>query len=55
MLAAVEGDVSIGRLLIERGAKRDSINSLNETALSIATNRGYDLFVELLNEQVAST
>jgi ankyrin repeat protein len=49
MLAAVEGDVPIGRLLIEHGAKTDSVNSKNETALSIATNRGYDLFVELLN------
>ena len=55
MLAAVEGDVPIGRLLIEHGAKRDSINSLNETALSIATNRGYDLFVALLNEPAAAT
>jgi ankyrin repeat protein len=53
MLAAVEGDVPIGRLLIERGAKTDSVNSKNETALSIATNRGYDLFVELLAEQNA--
>jgi ankyrin repeat protein len=51
MLAAVEGGVPIGRLLIERGAKTDSVNNKNETALSIATNRGYDLFVELLAEQ----
>ena len=55
MLAAVEGDVPIGRLLIERGAIVTAKNDKNETALSIATNRGYDLFVALLNEQAAAT
>lgn len=51
MLAAVEGDVPVGRLLLERGAIATTQNSRNETALSIATNRGYDLFVALLAEQ----
>jgi len=49
MLAAVEGDVPIGKLLLEYGANASAFNNKNETALSIATNRGYDLFVELLN------
>ena len=53
MLAAVEGAVPIGRLLIERGAAVGAKNGRDETALSIATNRGYDLFVELLNERAA--
>jgi hypothetical protein len=55
MLAAVEGNVPIGRLLIERGAVVGAKNGKDETALSIATNRGYDLFVELLNEPAAVT
>lgn len=55
MLAAVEGDVPIGRLLIERGAIVTAKNDKDETALSIATNRGYDLFVALLNEHAAAT
>ena len=49
MLAAVEGDVPIGRLLLEKGANITASNNKNETALSIATNRGYALFVELLS------
>jgi ankyrin repeat protein len=49
MLAAVEGDVPIGKLLLERGANITASNNKNETALSIATNRGYDLFVALLS------
>jgi ankyrin repeat protein len=48
MLAAVEGNVPLGRLLIEHGANPTTPNSKGETPLSIATNRGYDLFVELL-------
>jgi ankyrin repeat protein len=48
MLAAVEGDVPVGRLLLERGANATTPNSKGETPLSIATHRGYDLFVELL-------
>jgi ankyrin repeat protein len=49
MLAAVEGDVPIGKLLLEHGANVSTCNNKNETALSIATNRGYALFVELLS------
>lgn len=50
MLAAVEGDVPIGRLLVEKGAIIDASNNKEETARSLAANRGYTLFVELLNE-----
>lgn len=55
MLAAVEGAVPLGRLLIERGAAVGAKNGKGETALSIATNRGYDLFVELLKEHAAAS
>jgi uncharacterized protein len=54
MLAAVEGDVPIGRLLVEKGAIIDASNNKEETARSLATNRGYTLFVELLNGASAS-
>ena len=50
MLAAVEGNVPIGRLLLERGALSTTQNSTHETALSIATHRSNDLFVALLHE-----
>ncbi|HEY4358040.1 MAG TPA: ankyrin repeat domain-containing protein [Acidobacteriaceae bacterium] len=50
MLAAVEGDVPIGRLLLENGANAALKNNRSETALNLATNRGYELFVELLAE-----
>ena len=55
MLAAVEGDVPIGRLLIERGAIVTAKNDKDETALGIATNRRHDPFVALLNEHAAAT
>jgi len=48
MLAAVEGDVEIGRLLLEKGAKTTATNSKGETAESIATHRGFQAFVDLL-------
>ena len=48
MLAAVEGDVPLGRLLLEHGANPATPNAKGETPLSIATHRGYDLFIELL-------
>jgi uncharacterized protein len=49
MLAAIEGDVPLGRLLIERGANVTASNNKSETALTIATSRGHDLFIELLS------
>jgi hypothetical protein len=54
MLAAVEGDVPIGRLLIERGATIDTRNKKDETALTLATHRGFAEFIDLLVEHGAS-
>lgn len=48
MLAAVEGSVPLGRLLLNRGANPAVANKKNDTALTIANNRGYALFAELL-------
>jgi len=50
MLAAVEGDVPIGRLLVEKGAVIDAGNNKEDSARSLATSRGHTLFVDLLNE-----
>jgi uncharacterized protein len=55
MLAAVEGNVPVGRLLIERGASISSRNNKEDSALTLATHRGYTLFVDLLNPNGAST
>ncbi len=49
MLAAVEGDVPIGQLLIEKGANIAAMNLKGETALSIATQKGHQAFIDLLN------
>jgi uncharacterized protein len=54
MLAAVEGDVSIGRLLIEKGAGINARNNKEDSALTLATHRGYKLFVDLLTLNGAS-
>jgi ankyrin repeat protein len=54
MLAAVEGDVPIGRLLVEKGALIDAGNNKEDTALTLATNRGHALFVDLLNKAGAT-
>ena len=55
MLAAVEGDVPIGRLLIENGAAINARNNKEDTALTLATHRGFTLFVDLLTLHGAST
>jgi hypothetical protein len=47
MLAAVEGDVAIGRLLIERGADINARNNKEDSALTLANHRGHTLFVDL--------
>jgi hypothetical protein len=54
MLAAVEGDVPIGQLLIEKGASVNARNNKEESALTLATHRGYTLFVDLLASGGAS-
>jgi ankyrin repeat protein len=48
MLAAVEGHVGLGRLLIERAANVNARNSKQDTALQLAKHRGHQLFVDLL-------
>jgi ankyrin repeat protein len=50
MLAAVEGNVELGRLLIEKGANLIAINLKGDTPETIATHRGYTAFVALLHE-----
>jgi ankyrin repeat protein len=54
MIAAMEGDTSIGRLLIEKGADLDRRNNHRETALSLAAHTGHPSFVSLLLENGAS-
>lgn len=48
MLAAVEGNVEIGKLLLEAGASPASTNTKGDTPLSIAISRNHASFVELL-------
>jgi ankyrin repeat protein len=48
MIAALEGNTSIGSLLIESGAELDSRNKFHETALSLAAHTGHSSFVGLL-------
>ena len=55
MLAAVEGNVPIGQLLIEKGASVGARNNKDDTALTLATHRGYTVFVDLLNPNGTST
>jgi hypothetical protein len=50
MLAAVEGDVPLGRLLLEHGANPALRNNKSETAQTLAAHRGYDLFVALFDK-----
>ena len=50
MLAAVEGNVPIGRCLLDHGADPAIQNNKSETALTLATHRGYQLFIDILNE-----
>ncbi len=50
MLAAVEGSVPLGRLLIEHGADRAARNLKGDDAEGIASRRGFAEFVALLGE-----
>ena len=54
MIAALEGNTSIGSLLIECGAELHRRNKFNETALSLASHSGHPSFVELLLTSGAS-
>ena len=53
MLAAVEGSVALGKLLLGRGAELSTANSKGQTALTIASARGHNAFVDLLEEHFA--
>lgn len=53
MLAAVEGSVPLGRLLLARGAEAAMRNAKGETASSIASVRQHAAFLELLAEPPA--
>ena len=48
MLAAVEGSVPVGQLLIDKGANLVAFNSKGDTPLSIATQKGHTAFADLL-------
>lgn len=54
MLAALEGNTSVGRELIQRGAQLDERNKFGDTALSLAAHTGHVGFVELLLRSGAS-
>jgi ankyrin repeat protein len=54
MIAALEGNTSIGYLLIESGAELDRRNKFHETALSLAAHTGHSSFVGLLLTSGAS-
>jgi ankyrin repeat protein len=54
MVAAMEGNTSIGMLLIEKGAALDSRNKFRETALSLAAHTAHPSFVKLLLASGAS-
>ncbi len=54
MIAAMDGNTSIGRLLIEGGAALDARNKFGDTALSLAADSGHPSFVKLLLDHGAS-
>jgi uncharacterized protein len=49
MLAAVEGSVPVGRLLVECGADVAAKNKAEKTAEALASDRGFGQFVEMLH------
>jgi uncharacterized protein len=54
MLAALEGNIKIGELFIERGADLAVLNNFGESALSLAAHNGHLPFVKLLKSNGAS-
>lgn len=54
MSAALEGNTSIGSLLVESGAELDTRNKFRDTALSLAAHSGHPSFVHLLLTSGAS-
>jgi uncharacterized protein len=55
MLAAIEGNTSVGELLISKGADVDAANNFGETALSLAAHNGHIPFLRVLLACRAST
>jgi ankyrin repeat protein len=55
MLAALEGNSAIGKLLISRGATINKANDFGETALSLAAHGGYTHFIRVLLAHGAAT
>jgi ankyrin repeat protein len=55
MLAAMQGNTSIGELLIQRGADINAINDSGETALSLAAHGGHIPFIRVLLTNGATT
>src|ERR1700722_8831750 len=54
MVAAMEGNTTIGRLVIERGADLDRRNKFRDTPLSLAAHTGHPSFVQFLLTSGAS-
>jgi ankyrin repeat protein len=54
MLTAIEGNTTIGELLISRGATIDKTNDFGETALSLAAHAGHARFITVLLAHGAS-
>lgn len=54
MLAACEGNTSIGRFLLDQGANVAALNVSGESALSLAAHAGHLSFVKLLRKHGAS-
>ena len=54
MLAAIEGNTAVAKLLISRGADVNRDNNFGDTALSLAANGSHSRFVKLLLVRGAS-
>ena len=54
MLAALEGSVTLGKLLLGKGADINARNQHDETALSLAAQKGHLDLLRLLKERGAS-
>jgi uncharacterized protein len=55
MLAALEGNIRIGELLVSKGADVNASNDFGETALSLAAHAGHTRFVKFLLKNGALT
>ena len=55
MLSAIEGNTTIGQLLISRGSDVNATNNFGETPLALAAQAGHAPFVQLLLSNGAST